>query len=228
MIPTMIATARCNGWQMLTSRPGEDVTLIVPGLASERESWRRDLRTHCNIDWWQAPERDNDSFNLSLGRSLAAYPAVRTLLVLLAANRSASGGGKSGTGVDSPALGNAAAMVHSVHRRLQEHIDHGIADALLNGWPLTPAAQSLLHGLTSEQKRRRRRSEHRRSIDAFVVALTAQAQIPRSDLFQLDEAWLLLLQRWEHLDRWFPALDWSQALSELTRAATTPCSSQSG
>lgn len=205
--------------KMLASRPGEDVTLIVPGLASERESWRRDLRTHCNVDWWQAPERDNDSFNLSLGQSLAAYPAVRTLLVLLAATVRPVAVESLAQALTHPRWGNAAAMVHSVHRRLQEHIDHGIADALLNGWPLTPAAQSLLHGLTSEQKRRRRRSEHRQSIDAFVVALTAQAQIPRSDLFQLDEAWLLLLQRWEHLDRWFPALDWSQALSELTRAA---------
>lgn len=205
--------------EMLVSRPDEDITLIVPGLAGERESWRRSLRQACNIEWWQAPERDNDYFNLSLGQSLAAYPVVRALLVLLTATVRPVAAETLAQALSHPRWGNTNAVLHSVYRRLHEHLDHGIADAMLAGWPLPTAAQLQLQGLTGEQKRRRRRSEHRQAIDALVAALTTQAQIPRSDLYQLDEAWLTLLQRWEQLDRWFPALDWPQAMSELARAA---------
>ena len=69
----------------------------------------------------------------------------------------------------------------------------------------------------SPKGRRRRREEHRSSVDAVVNGLNVQSQIPRSDLYQLDEAWVALLRRWQQLDQWFPSLDWGKHQRAVTR-----------
>ncbi len=209
----------------LASSSGE-VTLIVPDLTAQRGAWQRALRARFGSDWWLAPSADGERFNLSLGQPIAAHPAIGALLVLLAATSRPMAVESIAQALIHPRWGVAMTTANCVHRCLQEQIDHGIAESMLDVWPTPVAMQQVLHALrpaagtrSGENDRRRSRREHRQTIDAVVAALSTQAMIARSELFQFDEAWLLLLQRWEQFDRWFPSLSWQQALSELERLA---------
>ena len=211
--------ALCWADEMLASRSHDEVTLIVPSLGAERDSWRRELRQRFCDEWWQAPERDSEHFNLSLGQSLAAYPFIQAMLVLHSATVRPVAVETLAQALTHPRWGAAPGVVASIHRRLQEHVACGIAESVVSGWPVPQAVQTLLSQLVTEKGRRRRREEHRSSVDAVVNGLNVQSQIPRSDLYQLDEAWVALLRRWQQLDQWFPSLDWGQAISELSRVA---------
>ena len=203
----------------LSAHDDDDVALVVPALAAERDVWLRALRQRMNDAWWLAPETDGDVFNLSLGASLAAQPVVRALLVVLAASVRPVAVELLAQALTHPRFAQDAAVVARVHRHLGRLLDAGVAESMLDAWPLAADTQAALRQLMAERSRSRRRAEHRRTVHGVVDALTNAPLIARSHLFQLNEAWVELEQAFVRLDRWFPALDWAAAVDELTRLA---------
>jgi probable DNA repair protein len=208
----------------LASQPEATVALIVPDLAMHRATWRRALRARFNADnWWGDPATDRDRFNLSFGDTLDTVPHVACLLVLLRASTAQGATETIAQSLLHPRWGRTVTAQQAIARRQVELLDRGIDQSTLADWVevLGPTLASTLPAPLSGRGsvRPASRAAHRQRLHSMIAALTATTSLYRSDLFQLDEAWLQLLDRWQQFDHWLNPVDWPAAVSELGRLA---------
>ena len=207
--------------QQLADRPDASVALIVPNLAAKRGEWLRALRERFNPnEWWRDPATDRAHFNLSAGEALADFPYVHSALTLLRAATQALDTELIAQALMHPRWAQDSRWQYQVGRTQQRLLDRGMDRTRLSEWAdvLPDAAQTWLNATErSSDSVRASRQTHREAIEAFAAALTGAAWLPRTDLFQLDEAWINAQDRWLSLDAILGPVTWAAALAELQR-----------
>lgn len=200
------------------------VAIIVPDLAMNRSVWLRGLRVRFNSEaWWRDPSTDRDCFNISVGDTLATVPHIASLLTLLRADSS-----EQDTEVLAQALlhsrwGRSPHSQRDIAHKQRDLLERGMDRSVLADWKSIPALASAIAASETrserEQSRPVNRSIHCERLQQLIEALTESPWLMRTDLFQLDEAWSALLDRWQQFDQWLAPLPWNDALSELERLA---------
>ncbi len=220
--------------RQLQANPDSTVALIVPDLAMHRTTWLRALRTRFNSgEWWNDPATDRDRFNLSLGETLDAIPHVACLLTTLHAVTIEQNTETLAQALLHPRWGRSPLSQRDIARRQSELLERGIDRCTLADWAVVPALTNVAamssQLSTNEGGRAASRAIHRERLQTICNSLTESTWLARTDLFQLDEAWLELLDRWQQFDRWLPPVNWSAALAEVGRlAGQTPFQPKSG
>ncbi|MEQ1594067.1 MAG: PD-(D/E)XK nuclease family protein [Casimicrobium sp.] len=210
--------------QQLAEHAEASVALIVPNLAANRDSWLRALRERFNPnEWWRDPATDRAHFNLSAGEALADFPYVHSALTLLRAATQALDTELIAQALMHPRWAQDSRWQYQVGRTQQRLLDRGMDRTRLIEWSdvLPEPLQAWLSVAEQDaQNARTTRQTHRESIEAFVAALTGAAWLPRTDLFQLDEAWINAQDRWLSLDAILGPVTWAAALAELQRISS--------
>ena len=220
--------------KQLLLEPPATVALIVPDLAMHRATWLRALRSRFSANaWWNDPATDRDRFNLSLGDSLDEVSHIASLLLLLRACTTEKDTELLAQALLHPRWGRRQQAQRDISRRQSDLLERGIDRCMLADWAVIPAladAVAMAAPLSgSEGARPAPRAQHRSRLQSITIALTESTLLARTDLFQLDEAWLELLDRWQQFDRWLSPVNWSEAIAELSRlAAQTPFQPKSG
>ncbi len=210
--------------KQLSAQPEKSVALIVPNLAASRDEWLRALRAQFNAhDWWRDPASDRAHFNLSAGDALGEFPYVHSLITLLRATTQELDTERIAQALLHPRWSQGGPWRYHVDRAQQRLLERGLDRTQLSEWTdvLPDELREWMHEAAQSAPRiRAQRTEHRHGITAFVEALTGAAWLPRSELFQLDEAWGNALDRWQMLDALLGAASWPDALTELQRIAS--------
>ncbi len=209
--------------RQLGDHPDKSVALIVPNLAASRDEWLRALRERFNPDqWWRDPATDREHFNLSAGEALADFPYVHCLITLLRAITHPLDTERIAQALLHPRWSRGVRCQHKVTRMQQQLLEHGLDHSRLTEWheALPDAVNAWLREREQAAKSHALRGEFRAQIGAFARAMTGSAWLPRTDLFQLDEAWVSAGDRWQQLDAFFGPVSWQDALAELQRVAS--------
>ncbi|MEO7254960.1 MAG: PD-(D/E)XK nuclease family protein [Casimicrobium sp.] len=196
------------------------IAIIVPNLAQCRAKWMTALREQLNPDqWWLDPETDRARFNLSIGESIATYPAVASLLTVLGATSARVDTEVLAQALMHPRWGRGPKSLQQMQSKLWRLLRLGADRCTLHDWlDVLPPALAARLDATSNAKKHTRES-HYTMLMTLVIALTEHPWIAKSDLFQLEDAWAAALRRWTLMDRWLPPLSWREAVSEITRLA---------
>ena len=198
----------------------QSVAIIVPNLSRSRARWLTALREHLNPDnWWLNPETDRARFNLSVAEPLAASPFVASLITVLSATVGSVDTEVLAQALMHPRWGRSALSLQRLQRHLWRMLERGAYRCSLSYWlDLLPTpARAVLNALRHPQAQVR--EAHRDVLLALCSALTEQASIAQSELFQLEEAWADALRRWSAMDRWLPPMPWHEAAREIGRMA---------
>lgn len=205
----------------LATNPDRTVALIVPDLAAHRAAWLRSLRMRFNADcWWLDPVTDRERFNLSVGDTLDLVPYIACLLTILRSCAAEQDTEMLAQALQHARWGRSPDTLRLIVQRQQNLLDRGIDRSTLVDWQTVSALTTVFSKFSeSDHTQLTSRSAHRDRVQTVTAALIESTWLARTDLFQVDEAWSALLDRWQQFDQWLPPLSWPEALSELTRLA---------
>ncbi len=208
-------------WAKSRAADGDKViAIIVPNLSQHRAQWLTALREQLNPDRWRLdPETDRAQFNLSIGEPVATCPWVACLITVLGATVGNIETEVLAQALIHPRWGRAPHSLQRVQRQLWKLLKRGTDQCSLRDWldVLPSTVPPMLHETANAKKQAR--TSHHATLLTLVAALTEHPSIAKTDMFQLEVAWLKLLRRWVLMDRWLSPVSWRGAVSEIARMA---------